>query len=130
MASIPPEYRELFESKTFAHFATLMPNGTPHVTPVWIDYDVDEDRVLVNTAEDRQKHVNVRRDPRVGVSLTDPEDPYRALSLLGEVDEMTDQGATEHIDSLEQRYRGNEVYQHDRTDRIILKIRPDRVMTR
>lgn len=130
MASIPPAYQDLFDKKTFAHVATLMPNGVPQVTPVWIDYDADENRVLVNTAKGRQKHVNVQNDPRVGVSMTDPDDPYRALSVLGEVDEMTDEGAAEHIDSLELRYRGNEEYQNDRTVRVILKIRPDRVLTR
>lgn len=130
MSSIPQDYRELFETKAFAHVATLMPDGMPHVTPVWIDYDAAEDRVLVNTAKGRQKHVNVQNDPRVGVSLTDPEDPYRAVSLFGEVDELTEEGAAEHIDSLERRYRGNEEYQGDRTIRIVLKIRPDRVMTR
>ena len=130
MTTIPADYRELLETNAFAHVATLMPDGTPHVTPVWIDYDPDDDRVLVNTAKGRQKHVNVQNDPRVGVSLTDPADPYRALSLYGTVEEMTDEGAAEHIDSLERRYRGNERYQGDRTDRIVLKIRPDRVMTR
>lgn len=130
MPSIPHAYQDLFERKTFAHVATLMPNGMPHVTVMWIDYDADEDRVLANTAKGRQKHVNVQNDPRVGMSMTDPEDPYRALSLYGEVDEMTDEGATEHIDALAQRYQGNEEYQGDRTVRVVLKIRPDRVMTR
>lgn len=130
MSSIPDSHQDLLERPAFAHVATLMPSGMPHVTPVWIDYDEDEDRVLVNTAKGRQKHVNVQEDPRVGVSLVDPDDPYRALYLYGEVDELTEEGAAEHIDSLEQRYRGNETYQHDRTNRIILKIRPDNVMTR
>lgn len=130
MAEIPTEYRDLFERETFAHVATLMPDGLPHVTPVWIDYDAGENRVLVNTAKGRQKNVNVRHDPRVGVSMTDPEDPYRALSVIGEVDECTEEGAAEHIDALERRYRGNDEYQGDRTVRVILKIRPDRVVTR
>jgi PPOX class probable F420-dependent enzyme len=130
MPEIPEEFRDLFERKTFAHVATLTPDGFPHVTPVWIDYDAGESRVLVNTAKGRQKHVNVENDPRVGVSMTDPDDPYRALSVIGEVDEMTEEGAAEHIDSLERRYRGNEEYLHDRTNRIVLKIRPDRVITR
>jgi PPOX class probable F420-dependent enzyme len=130
MTSIPQDYQDLFERTAFAHVATLMRDGMPHVTPVWIDYDVDEDRVLVNTAKGRQKHVNVRHDPRVGVSVTDPDDPYRALSLYGEVDATTDEGAAEHIDALARRYRGNEEYSGDRTDRIVLKIRADRVMTR
>lgn len=130
MPSIPTEYQPLFTQKVFAHVATLMPDGMPHVTPVWIDYDADADRVLVNTAKGRQKHVNVRNDPRIGVSLTDPDDPYRAVSLYGEVERLTEENAAEHIDSLEQRYRGNDTYQNDRTNRVILEIRPDRVFTR
>lgn len=130
MATIPAEYHDLFEKKTFAHVATLTPGGLPHVTPVWIDHDADRNRVLVNTAKGRRKHVNVLEDPRVGVSMTDPADPYRALSVLGEVDELTEEGAAEHIDALEYRYRGNETYQNDRTNRIVLEIRPDEVLTR
>ena len=130
MSEIPEEYHDLFEKRTFAHVATLMSDGLPHVTPVWIDYDPDTDRVLVNTAKGRQKHVNVENDPRVGVSMTDPDDPYRALSVIGEVDGFVEEGAAEHIDSLEMRYRGNEEYQHDRTNRVVLEIRPDRVIAR
>lgn len=131
MTSIPSEYQPLFKQKTFAHVATLMPDGMPHITPVWIDYDADADRVLVNTAKGRQKHTNVENDPRIGVSLTDPENSYRALSLYGEVENMTEENAVEHIDSLEQRYRGNDTYEEgDRTKRIILEIRPEKVFTR
>lgn len=130
MATIPAEYHDLFEKKTFAHVATLTSAGLPHVTPVWIDYDADRNRVLVNTAKGRRKHANVRTDPRVGVSMTDPDDPYRALSVLGEVDGLTEEGAAEHIDALEYRYRGNETYQNDRTNRIVLEIRPEEVLTR
>jgi PPOX class probable F420-dependent enzyme len=130
MPAIPTEFQDLFEKETFAHVATLMPDGSPHVTPVWVDYDAEANRVLVNTAKGRQKHVNVENDPRVGVSMTDPDDPYRALSIVGEVDGLVEEGAAEHIDSLERRYRGNETYQGDRTDRVVLQIRPDRVMGR
>ena len=130
MPEIPADYHDLFEKKTFAHVATLMPDGFPHVTPVWIDHDAGENRILVNTATGRQKHVNVENDPRVGVSMVDPDDPYRALSVIGEVDELVETGAAEHIDSLERRYRGNETYPHDRTNRVIVKIRPERVIAR
>ncbi len=130
MATIPTDYRDLFEKPAFAHVATLMPDGMPHVTPVWIDYDDESNRLRVNTAKGRQKHVNVQNDPRIGVSMVDPDDPYRALSVFGEVEALTEAGAAEHIDALEARYRGNERYQGDRTGRIVLEIRPDRVMTR
>lgn len=128
MTGIPEQYHDLFERETLAHFATLMPGGMPHVSPVWIDYDAEADRVLVNTAVGRQKHVNVQNDPRVGLSMTDPDDPYRALSLFGIVEETTEDGATEHIDALARRYTDHDQYQGDRTNRIVFRIRVDRIL--
>ncbi|MFC6989657.1 PPOX class F420-dependent oxidoreductase [Haloplanus sp. GCM10025708] len=131
MASIPEEFMDLFEKSTFAHVATVMPDGTPHVTPVWVDYDADENYVLVNTERGRRKERNASRNPRVGVSMTDPDDPYRALSLLGEVDEIRTEGAREHIDELAQRYMGESEYPNPiETERVLLCIRPERVMGR
>jgi len=128
MARIPAEYHDLFEKRTFAHVATLTPDGVPHVTPVWIDYDADRNRVLVNTAKGRRKDVNARNDPRVGVSMTDPDDPYRFLSVTGEVDAVTTEGAREHIDELAMRYMDEEAYpQPIESERVILRIRADDV---
>jgi len=70
MSSIPAAYHDLFERRTFAHLSTVMPDGTPHSTPVWNDYDAD--RMLVNTARGRRKERNVRETPAVGVSMCDP----------------------------------------------------------
>lgn len=127
MVDIPESKRDLFEKKTFAHVATVMPDSTPHVTPVWIDYDHDINRVLVNTERDRQKEVNVRRNPKVGVSMTDPDDPYRRLSIMGEVEDITTDGARAHIDELSRRYTGEDYQNPIGTERVILEIRPDRV---
>lgn len=128
MPSIPREFQDLFEQATFAYFATLTPGGFPHVTPVWIDYDDTENRVLVNTERERRKEQNVRQDPRVGVGMTDPDDPYRALSIIGEVDEITEEGAREHIDEVARRYTGSEYQLEIQTTRVLLKIRPDEVI--
>ncbi len=130
MEEIPPEHRDLFDRKTFAQFATVMPDGTPHVTPVWIDVD-DDGYVLVNTVRNRRKEKNVRREPKVGLSIPDPDDPYRYLSIRGEVVEVTTDGAVEHIDDLARRYMDVEEYpNHDAEDedRVIVRIRPDRVV--
>ncbi|MFB6155298.1 MAG: PPOX class F420-dependent oxidoreductase [Haloferacaceae archaeon] len=129
MPSIPADYRDLFEKQTFAHVATLQSDGAPHVTPVWIDYDEEENRLLVNTERGRQKHRNVERDSKVGVSMTDPENPYRHLSVVGVVDEVTTEGAREHIDELSRRYTGEDYQNEIQTERILLKIRPERVLT-
>jgi len=128
MATIPTDFQDLFEKATFAHIGTLLPNGAPHVTPVWVDYDADANRLLVNTERGRQKEKNVQHDPRVGVSMTDPENPYRMLSVVGEVEEIRTEGAREHIDELARRYMDVEEYPNPiETERVILSIRPDQV---
>lgn len=130
MPEIPESYHDLFEKKTFAHVTTLTEDGDPHTTPVWVDYDADADRVLVNTERHRRKARNVEDDPRVSVSMTDPENPYRFLSVTGEVDEVTTEGAREHIDALAKRYMGEDEYpQPIESERIVLRIRPDEVLT-
>lgn len=132
MASIPESYWDLLtEKRTYATLATLWPNGTPHLSSVWVDYDPDEDRVIVNTERGRQKEINVDRDPRVGLLAADPDDPYNWVSVSGEVDEVTEEGARDHIDVLAKRYNDDDEYQNPiQTARVILKVRPDRVMTK
>jgi PPOX class probable F420-dependent enzyme len=132
MSSIPESYHDLFERRTFAHVATVMPDGTPQVTPVWVGYDADADRLLVNTAQGRQKERNVARNPKVGVSMLDPEDPYRYLSVRGEVTAVTEEGAVEHIDELARRYMDVDEYPNhgdEQGPRVIVEIRPDHVVT-
>jgi len=129
MPSVPAAFHDLFERETFAHVVTMSPDGLPHATPVWIDYDPDDDRILVNTERHRRKAKNVAENPAVAVSMTDPEDPYRYLSVSGEVEAVTTNGAREHIEQLAQRYVGGEYPSEIQTERVILRIRPDRVMT-
>ncbi|PSP82241.1 PPOX class F420-dependent enzyme [Halobacteriales archaeon QS_1_68_17] len=127
MPSIPEEYHDLFERSTIAHFASVLPDGTPHVTPVWIGYDAGADRLLINTEDGRRKTRNVRANPSVGISMTDPDDPYRRLSVLGTVEEFREEGAREHIDELARRYIGEDYPNEVETERVILVVRPDRV---
>ncbi|MFB6152472.1 MAG: pyridoxamine 5'-phosphate oxidase family protein [Haloarculaceae archaeon] len=129
MADVPAEYHDLFEAETFAHVVTMTPDGDPHATPVWIDYDVESNRLLVNTERGRRKERNVAANPRVAVSMTDPDDPYRFLSVTGEVDEVATEGAREHIDELARRYTGEDYQNPIETERVILRIRPDEVIT-
>jgi len=128
MASIPESFHDLFKAKTFAHVVTLFPDGTPQVTPTWIDYDEVTDHVLVNTERHRQKTKNVEQNPAIALSMLDPEDPYRYLSVTGEVEEITTEGAREHIDVLSHRYFGREYTTEIQSERVLLRIRPDRVM--
>jgi len=129
MAPIPKEFHDLFEKKTFAHVATLTEEGLPHVTAVWIDYDEDDDRLLINTERGRRKARNVANNPSVGVSMIDPDNPYRNLSVIGEVEEITTEGAREHIDKLAHRYTGDDYQLPIQTERVILRIRADETMT-
>lgn len=128
MASIPTEFQDLFDKKTFAHLATLTPQGIPHVTPVWVDYDADADHVLVNTERGRRKEQNVQQNRYVGMSMTDPDERYRALSILGDVNEITEEGARDHIDELARRYTGDDYQPTIQTSRVLLKIQPTEVI--
>ena len=106
MPAIPDKYRDLFSKPAFAMLATLMPDGRPQVTPVWVD--TDGNTILVNTAKGRQKHKNVQRDPRVGVTLWDPDNPYRYVEIRGRVVEVTERGADQHIDKMAKKYLGKD----------------------
>jgi PPOX class probable F420-dependent enzyme len=129
MATIPESFHDLFDRRTFAHVTTLMPDGAPQTTPVWVDYDETTGEVLVNTARGRRKEKNLRHDDRVAVSMTDPEDGYRYLAVRGTAT-VTTEDAVEHIDTLAQRYMGVDEYpHHDEEDgeRVIIRIAPESV---
>ncbi|WP_152042878.1 pyridoxamine 5'-phosphate oxidase family protein [Salinigranum salinum] len=130
MAMIPEDIHDLFEKATFAHFATMTPTGYPHVTPVWVDYDPETNRLMVNTERERRKTKNVEANPKVGVSMVDPDNPYRFLSVFGDVDQITTEGAREQIDELTRRYMGEDEYPNPiQSERVILEIRPERVFS-
>ena len=124
--AIPDKYRDLFEKKAFAHLATIMSDGRPQVTPVWCGFDGEH--VLVNSAKGRLKDRNIRRDPRVALSICDPDNGYRYLEVRGRVVDIVEAGAVEHIDSLAKRYMGKDKYPyHNDSDvRVIYKIAPDK----
>jgi len=126
---IPARFLELFQKKSFGHLATLLPNGTPQTSPVWVDFD--DTYVLVNSARGRLKDKNMRQRPQVALSIQDPDDPYRYLEVRGRVVEITEQGAEEHIDRLAKRYWGLDRYPDCQPGevRIIYKIKPERTST-
>jgi PPOX class probable F420-dependent enzyme len=107
-ATIPDNFKDLFQKKAFASLATLMPDGSPQVTPVWFDWDGSH--IRVNTAKGRVKDRNMRRAPRVALAILDPDDPYRHLAIRGRVVEVTEQGADAHIDALAKKYLGKDRY--------------------
>lgn len=118
---------KLLQDKSFAFLSTLMSDGSPQVTPTWVD--VEDNVILINTAERRIKHKNISRDPRVAISVTDRNNPYNMVSIRGKVVEQTNQGADEHIDKLAKKYLGVDRYpmRSPNEKRIILKIKPEKI---
>lgn len=88
--------------------ATLMPDGSPHLTQVWVN--TDGEHILVNTFEGAQKLRNIRRDPRVAVNVVDPGNAWRLASIRGRVVDIATEGADDHIDELARKYLGVDSY--------------------
>jgi PPOX class probable F420-dependent enzyme len=122
---IPEKYVDLFHKKAFASLATLMPDGKPQVTPVWVDYDGKH--VIFNSARGRQKDRNVRRDPHVALAVIDPDNPYRYLEIRGTVVEISEEGAAQHIDKMAKKYMGVDKYPYAQPGevRVLYKIQPE-----
>lgn len=107
-AAIPPDFLDLVNGPPAAALSTLMPDGQPQTTVVWCDYDGTHLRV--NTMRGFRKERNMRRDPRVTLLCFDPRRPLRYLEVRGEVVEMTETGALEHLDGLARLYTGRSPY--------------------
>ncbi len=125
-ASFPETYLDLFNKKAFGSFTTLMPDGSPQTSPVWVDYQ--DGQLWVNSAEGRQKDKNVRRDPRVAVAIIDPDNPYRYVEVRGRVQDITNEGANAHIDKMAKKYLGQDKYPYAQPGekRVLYKIKPEK----
>lgn len=128
---IPNSYLDLLERPVVVSLATVSASGMPQVTPVWIDYDGTYLRV--NSAKGRKKVENMETRPHVTVLAIDPENPYRWLQVQGEVEQITEDGALDHINSLSAKYRGEPDYykgnpMRGKETRVIFKIRPTNVV--
>lgn len=122
---LSPEQIQLLDEKHYAFVTTLMRDGTPHSTLVWVD--TDGEHVLFNTARGRLKERNLLRDPRVSVALFDQEDPYRGLVVRGRA-ELVDGGAVDHIHRLAQKYLGSDYpWLQPGEQRVTVRVRPDHV---
>jgi PPOX class probable F420-dependent enzyme len=128
-ASIPDSHRDILTGKNFANVATLMPDGSPQVTPVWIDLDGGD--VLFNTTTTRQKALNLDRDGRVAISVFDSANPYRYIEIRGVVASKTTDGADANIDKLAKKYLGQDKYPYAQPgdQRVIYSIKPTHVHT-
>jgi PPOX class probable F420-dependent enzyme len=126
-ATISPGFRKLLQEPAFCQLATLMPDGSPQNTQVWVD--TDGEHILINTAQGRQKERNVQRDPRVALNVVDPTNAWRVGMVRGRVVEVTTEGADELIDQLAKKYLNEETYPFRRPEevRVTLKILPDKI---
>jgi len=130
MAAIPEQYLDLLQQKkAFADLATVMPDGSPQVTPVWFDYTGGV--IRVNSAKGRTKTRNMKEGARVALSIMDPDNPYRYLQIRGKVTRVTEEGARAHIDSLAKKYIDKDQYPWSRPGevRVTFEITPDAVQT-
>lgn len=120
-----PTVLELAGGPNYAAFTTLMPDGHPQTQITWVD--AEDGHVLVNTETGHQKFRNVRRDPRVTVTVWDRENPYRYAEIRGEVvEEVAGPEAREHIDQLSIKYHGGPYGRSIQSERVVLKISPRR----
>jgi PPOX class probable F420-dependent enzyme len=124
--TIPEGFKDLLQKKAFAHLATVMPDGSPQSSPVW--FDVEGDLIRVNSARGRVKDRNMRRNPKVALSIMDPDNTYRYLGIRGTVVDVTERGADAHIDTLARKYLGKDYpFRQPGEVRVMYKIRPERV---
>jgi PPOX class probable F420-dependent enzyme len=124
VAKLTPSQSRMFTDPYYAVASTVRPDGSPQQSVVWVDYDGEN--VVFNTAEGRAKPRYIRANPRVSVSVVDPEDPYRWIAVSGPA-EMTEEGAAEHINKLSHKYRGRDYNLPPDQQRLIVKVKPERV---
>ena len=122
--TFPTDFLDLLteETKALLYLATIMPNGSPQVTPVW--FSTDGDHILINTNEGRTKDKNMKARPRVAMTIQDPTDQDRYLGMRGEVVEFTREGADEHINRLSLKYYDKPWKYREGQRRIIFRIQP------
>jgi PPOX class probable F420-dependent enzyme len=122
-----PQIKDLFERKNFAFLSSLMKDGSPHVTPTWVD--IEDDNILINTALGRIKQVNISRDPRIALSIIDQDNQYEMVTIRGKViEQITGDVAEKHIDKLARKYTNMDKYPKAKGEkRVILKIKPEKI---
>lgn len=128
MNIVPESHRDLLTptARAYAYLATLMPDGSPQLTPLW--FDVEGDTILLNSAKGRVKDKNMRARKQVAVLITDPADPFgRYIQIRGQVVEITEEGALEHINKLSLRYDEKSWTPVPGQTRVIYKILPEKV---
>ena len=126
-AAIPDSHAVLFNKKAFGNLATLNADGTPQVTPIWVD--MEGGFVFFNSARGRRKDKNVRRDLHVAISIADPANPYHYLEIRGRVVEITEKSADDHINRLAKKYLDKDIYPFRQPGevRVKYKVEPEHI---
>lgn len=131
LSKIPEKFHDLLkdDKQAFLELATTMSDGTPQVTPVWFNYDGDY--LLINSAKGRVKDQNMRARPAVACLIVDPENPYRYVQIMGEVEEIVEDKeiAERHINDLSEKYQGERGYPIGDDVRVQYRIKPEQVST-
>ncbi len=130
MAKLTDAARKMLEGKNFVYLATVNPDGSPQVTPTWVD--TDGKLVIINTAVGRVKHRNVKKNPQVALAITEQNNPYNLVIIRGKVvEQVTGRVAEDHIDKMAKKYRGLEKYPNRKSgeQRVLLKIEPSHVVS-
>ena len=122
------DIQRLFQGRNLAFVCTLSGDGSPHVTPMW--GDMEGDLILINTFENSIKSKNIKKDPRITISVVENNNPYNMVSIKGRVIEHTTEGADEHLKKLAKRYLGigKYYYREPNRKRVILKVKPEKAM--
>lgn len=125
MSVVPKDSEDILTKVAFGHVATIGPNGEPQVNPVWFEWDGEFLKFSQTTT--RQKYRNVKRDPRIAISVQDPDDPYRYVEIRGRVERIEDDSTKAFINKMSKKYLGQDEYPYNRPDeqRIILYVRPE-----
>jgi PPOX class probable F420-dependent enzyme len=130
---LSPGAVKLLKEQQIAHVATIMPDGSPQVTPVWVDVDDDGSHVIINSRQETLKTRNGLRDPRIALSVADSQNAHRTVVVRGTIVERLagDEGGTQHIHKMAKKYRGLDEYPNlgDQV-RVMMRIKPTHVIER
>lgn len=125
MAHIPEAYSDLLTSTALANVATIGPKGEPQNNPVWFDWDGSH--LLFSQTKGRQKYHNLRRDPRVAISIVDPANPYRYLEVRGKVVRIDEDPDLRFINAMAKKYIGQDTYPYHQPgdERVVIVVEPE-----
>jgi len=121
---LPDSHLDLLERPLFAHFATVAADGSPRVNPMWFLWDADAGVLKLTHTNQRHNFRYLKSNPRVALSITDPDDQYRYLQVRGEIEKVEDDPTGAFYQTLQQRYRGYTAEVKDKAVRVVFTIRP------